>query len=489
VAVTEQLRLKSAGLVTASSVTPQAVDDAAEVSQNGSVTIDLLENDRGGGARSVYSVDEAGTTGAASSSTLLSGALVTLVDGNLLYDPNGKFDFLGTGSTATDTFEYLLQVGNGAISKATVTITVIGENDAAAIGELGDHEVTEDESPITLTATGQLAVVDVDNGEAFFSSEVAAAEGNLGSLTLAADGSYAFQVSNAAAQHLGAGDTKVDTFTVLTLDGTSKELSFTVHGAADVSNVLLRPVALGQTIEDSWVGSDISTVTRTTAFGSTTTVHRSGWNDRSDEVADRVLVFDPLSSGPMQAKNQGGDPVIGSQTIFKEYLGTANTEQVVRNYQYTYIQDIRSVAEFALTGPVSNATLVFESAGSMDFNAFVFSLYAGDGVVTATDRSAGAGDVAGTWNAATRRFEVDLDEALINQLLANGATHIGVNVRATGPFVGQDYSTPSFTDVVYDDGPGGSVDYHQTTTSYHVENIHSAFFQAQRPILDITYIG
>jgi VCBS repeat-containing protein len=60
--------------------------------------------------------------------TLASGALVTVnTDGTFDYDPNGKFDTLPVGGTATDSFAYTL---NGAdVATVTVTITGVDSND------------------------------------------------------------------------------------------------------------------------------------------------------------------------------------------------------------------------------------------------------------------------------------------------------------------------------------------------------------------------
>src|SRR5436189_163639 len=49
---------------------------------------------------------------------------------------------------------------------------------------------------------------------------VTGAQGNLGILTLQANGSYTYKVADSLVHFLGANDTKVDTFTVTALDGT-----------------------------------------------------------------------------------------------------------------------------------------------------------------------------------------------------------------------------------------------------------------------------
>ena len=40
-------------------------------------------------------------------------------------------------------------------------------------------------------------------------------------------------MANSLTQSLGAGNTKIDTFTVTSLDGTTKQVTFTINGAND----------------------------------------------------------------------------------------------------------------------------------------------------------------------------------------------------------------------------------------------------------------
>ncbi|MDJ0830713.1 MAG: DUF4347 domain-containing protein, partial [Desulfobacterales bacterium] len=59
-----------------------------------------------------------------------SGTQVTLnADGSFIYDPNGQFEHLGMGQTATDTFTYIANDGTSDSNPATVSITVTGVND------------------------------------------------------------------------------------------------------------------------------------------------------------------------------------------------------------------------------------------------------------------------------------------------------------------------------------------------------------------------
>ncbi len=52
--------------------------------------------------------------------------LVSVINDRVLYDPNGQFDYLGAGESATDTFTYTIQDSNGNTATASVDITIKG---------------------------------------------------------------------------------------------------------------------------------------------------------------------------------------------------------------------------------------------------------------------------------------------------------------------------------------------------------------------------
>jgi len=86
-------------------------------------------------------------TAVGSQITLASGALLTLnADGTYIYDPNGAFDSLLPGQSGTDTFDYVITDPSGETDTATVTLTILGVNDAPIAV---DDTVTGDEQTIT----------------------------------------------------------------------------------------------------------------------------------------------------------------------------------------------------------------------------------------------------------------------------------------------------------------------------------------------------
>ena len=140
--------------------------------------------------------------------------------------------FLGASDTKVDTFTVTSLDG----TTKQVSFTIHGANDAAVIGTPTVPDVTEDTSRRRQPDGDRHDLdLDADQNQASFQTAVTGAQGNLGSLTLAANG----QLHLYGRQQRGAvprrRDTKVDTFTVTSLDGTTKQVSFTIHGANDAA--------------------------------------------------------------------------------------------------------------------------------------------------------------------------------------------------------------------------------------------------------------
>ncbi|WP_300040223.1 ExeM/NucH family extracellular endonuclease [uncultured Paracoccus sp.] len=129
-----------------------AADDQATAAENGMTVIsaaDLLANDRefDGDAMTVTAVSDAA-----------SGAVVSLVDGQISYDPGSLFDHLAEGQTATDTFTYTVDDGKGGTDTATVTVTITGSNDAPVLTATTSIEMAENGT----TVAAGLVASDVD---------------------------------------------------------------------------------------------------------------------------------------------------------------------------------------------------------------------------------------------------------------------------------------------------------------------------------------
>ena len=166
------------------------------------------------------------------------GALVLASDGSYTYTvANAATQSLGLGDTHIDTFTITSVDG----TTKQISFTINGANDGAVIGDPTVSAVTEDVGVVggNLVAAGTISISDPDAGENAFQTSVQGQQGNLGALVLASDGSYTYTVANAATQSLGLGDTHIDTFTITSVDGTTKQISFTINGANDGTGAVI----------------------------------------------------------------------------------------------------------------------------------------------------------------------------------------------------------------------------------------------------------
>ncbi|MFM5857669.1 VCBS domain-containing protein, partial [Aeromonas rivipollensis] len=196
-------------------------DAVGAVSEDGS---DPLLTDSG--SLSVADVDQGEDvfdTGSVTDTTVGGGlgSLSITAAGTWTYEvANADVQYLGAGDTRVETFEVSSIDGTAT---ETVTITITGTNDGATISGDAVGAVSEDGNDPLLTDSGSLSVADVDQGEDVFdtgSVTDTTVGGALGSLSITAAGTWSYEVANADVQYLGAGDTRVETFEVSSVDGT-----------------------------------------------------------------------------------------------------------------------------------------------------------------------------------------------------------------------------------------------------------------------------
>ncbi|OFW03622.1 MAG: hypothetical protein A3G20_01680 [Acidobacteria bacterium RIFCSPLOWO2_12_FULL_59_11] len=183
------------GITISFSNTPQATDDTGVYGENqGIAYFNVLSNDLGGNAKTLYSVDDG--TDATFKQDLLSaqkiatsalGADISVVTdtgsqyyGQIAYDAQSIFDYLAEGESATDTFAYAIRLSSGALSWATMTVTITGSNDGPVIsvgaGDSAAETLVETNAGL-LSLGGTLTVVDVDLSDTVTPSVVSVVEG------------------------------------------------------------------------------------------------------------------------------------------------------------------------------------------------------------------------------------------------------------------------------------------------------------------------
>ena len=225
---------------------PVAVDDFASTTEDSPVShgvlTGVLANDSDIDSPSLtVSGARAGTSGSffvpgASGVTLVGayGSLLIHADGSYTYTPGAAAQALNIGDSVQDVFSY--QVSDGSLTAtANLSITVTGLNDAAVISGTAIGSVKED-TVGQLTATGTLTATDVDSPATF---TPASATGAYGSFSIAANGVWTYVLDNGATQvqALHEGDSRTETFTVTTADGTSHNVVVTVLGTNELPTV------------------------------------------------------------------------------------------------------------------------------------------------------------------------------------------------------------------------------------------------------------
>ncbi|MEM6526387.1 MAG: DUF4114 domain-containing protein [Bacteroidota bacterium] len=110
---------------------PIANDDSSLTFKDTPISLlltDLLSNDYDfdGDTINFSNFNSSGTSG-----------LVSQVNGEIIYDPNGQFDNLKAGETATDSFTYTINDGEGKIDTATVDITIKGFTEDSSENNVG----------------------------------------------------------------------------------------------------------------------------------------------------------------------------------------------------------------------------------------------------------------------------------------------------------------------------------------------------------------
>jgi VCBS repeat-containing protein len=169
--------------------------------------------------------------------TLPSEALLRLnADGSYAYDPNGRYDGLAAGVTATDSFSYTMRDGSGATASAIVTVTIRGVNDAPVA--TADNATLNENGVLNVSGRGVLVNdTDIDIDDSLNVTEVNGQTGSLGqtillssgaTLLVNTEGSYRYD-TNGAFEKLAQGQSRIDSFTYKATDSVGAAATATVR--------------------------------------------------------------------------------------------------------------------------------------------------------------------------------------------------------------------------------------------------------------------
>lgn len=130
---------------------PIAVDDAISVSEGSTTTFDPLDND--------WDPNDTPTLSSVDFSALM-GQATQNPDDTITYDPNGQFDYLLPGESATEQFTYVITDGSETAT-ATVTLSIDGVNSTPVV-QVSSSVTASPGHPIVISAT-ELNTTDADH--------------------------------------------------------------------------------------------------------------------------------------------------------------------------------------------------------------------------------------------------------------------------------------------------------------------------------------
>ncbi len=214
------------------------------------LTLRIILSNSDAGTLSGGGFSETGSgTGIYTASGLTVAQANTALD-NVLFTPTDN-----TGSSGSFTLDISVDVNDGesgfqpVLSATTLTINRVNDVPVITGNNLGS--IVEDVDPdadTLLETSGILKIADADQGDAKF--QAGSVVGTYGSLTIDTLGNWSYAANNtqAAIQHLDAGESLSEILTIATADGTSYDITIIISGAEDAA--VIAGTTTGSVTED-----------------------------------------------------------------------------------------------------------------------------------------------------------------------------------------------------------------------------------------------
>ncbi|KUI99259.1 hypothetical protein VRK_17380 [Vibrio sp. MEBiC08052] len=177
-------------------------------------------------------------------------------DGTYRFDASG-YDALSAGEKQVITVPVTVTDDRGATDTTTLTITVIGTDDAPVVTGTFTGAVTEGDIGDVAQVSGTIAISDADaNDNPVFADTTA--NGIYGSLTLV-NGQWTYTLDQSKAQSLEEGEQVKDTITLTASDGTTQQIVIAVTGTNDapVAQAATAAVTQDHSITGSITATDV----------------------------------------------------------------------------------------------------------------------------------------------------------------------------------------------------------------------------------------
>ncbi|GIU03162.1 retention module-containing protein [Shewanella morhuae] len=240
--VTDKAGNTSSGQDQASLTNTQS--DTLEIAEDSIGTGNVLTNDVGNTSVVSFSLDT--NKDGIQENFAVGQTAVILGVGSITLSADGNYSFTPAANYDGPVPELTYVTNTGESNTLTIKISPVDDVPVIAGDDVG--AVMEDATDPILTDSGTLTITDADSGQAVFQAgNGVASNGALGSLTIDAAGNWTYNVNNADVQYLAEGETKVETFVVLSADGTPSTVKITIEGTNDAAVVSSADVTLTET--------------------------------------------------------------------------------------------------------------------------------------------------------------------------------------------------------------------------------------------------
>ncbi|TCN86042.1 VCBS repeat-containing protein [Vibrio crassostreae] len=283
------------------------------------------------------------------------GTFVVNEDGTWTFVANSPYDELADGEQIQDTTT--VQTSDGG--EQVITVTIIGTDDAAvATDDSGSvtEDIDVDDITNQLVTSGQIVITDVDSDTPTFSADGefnlvgSTNDSQLGILSIDPDGAWTYVVNNDDVQYLDDDEFVTEVYTVTASDGTTSEVTITINGADDPSDITVGEgdSDTGEVTEDV----DVDLESNNLITSGTLTITDVDDND--------VAAFQP--NGVFNPEGSTNDTALGMLTITDDGAWT----YVVDNDDVQYLDDDEFVTEVytvtAIDGTTSEVTITINGA-------------------------------------------------------------------------------------------------------------------------------
>jgi VCBS repeat-containing protein len=346
---------------------PRAEHDSATVGEDGAGSIQVLANDSDpdGDALEVARVIPG---------TIRGSVGIAADRGSVSYDPSGRFEALGAGARATETFDYKVTDGRRK-DRARVTVTVQGANDAPRAA--ADAGSTNEDAATTIAVLGNDS--DVDAGDVLSVTAVDTA-GTAGAVTINPGGTLRYNPAGRL-DDLRAGEQRIDRFAYRISDGhggtAGATVSVTVAGVNDAP--VVTPSAGSATFTEGGSPVDVDAALGITDADSTQLIGATLAIVAGHDAANDELTFTPQpgisvdTTTPGTLSFAGAASVADYQAVIRSVrfrTGGANPSGATRTIRFHADDGTDESAPSTRdvnVATVNDAPLVTTSAGSAAF--------------------------------------------------------------------------------------------------------------------------